>query len=117
MSIGTKIKKIREFKNYTQEYMADQLGMSQTGYSKIERDEVELGFARLEQIAKILDLKVEDITSFDDKYIFNNYHNQTINGFVTHGLAAHERKLYEDQIELLRDKVKYLEEIIATLKP
>ncbi len=38
-TIGEKIKKIRELKNYTQEYMAAQIGITQAGYSKIERGE------------------------------------------------------------------------------
>ncbi|HXA02953.1 MAG TPA: helix-turn-helix transcriptional regulator, partial [Cytophagaceae bacterium] len=42
MSVGSKIKKIRELRNYTQEYMADRLQMSQSGYSKIETDEVDV---------------------------------------------------------------------------
>lgn len=40
LQVGQKIKKIRELRNYTQEYMAEQLGMSQTGYGNIERDEI-----------------------------------------------------------------------------
>ncbi|WP_229215982.1 helix-turn-helix domain-containing protein [Dyadobacter frigoris] len=32
MEIGEKIKKIRELKNYTQEYMAQKLEMTQAGY-------------------------------------------------------------------------------------
>jgi transcriptional regulator with XRE-family HTH domain len=36
MELGTKIKKIRELRNLTQEYLADQLGISQPAYSKLE---------------------------------------------------------------------------------
>ena len=32
---GNKIKKIREYKDYTQEYMAQRLGLSITAYGKI----------------------------------------------------------------------------------
>jgi DNA-binding XRE family transcriptional regulator len=47
MKIGNRIKKIREFKNYTQEYMAGQLGISQRAYSKIENDEVSISIEKL----------------------------------------------------------------------
>jgi transcriptional regulator with XRE-family HTH domain len=42
MSIGAKIKNLRELRNYTQAYMADQLNMSVNGYSKIEREETDV---------------------------------------------------------------------------
>ena len=40
MEIGTKIRKVREIKGLSQENLADELGMSVTGYGKIERNEV-----------------------------------------------------------------------------
>ncbi len=52
-SIKNKIKSIRELKNYTQEYMADQLGVTQAGYSKIEKGKTILSFAKLVEIARI----------------------------------------------------------------
>ncbi|WP_309281651.1 helix-turn-helix transcriptional regulator, partial [Fluviicola sp.] len=36
MHVGQKIKKLRELKNFTQEYMANRLEMTQPSYSKIE---------------------------------------------------------------------------------
>ena len=72
-SIKSKIKSIRELKNYTQEYMADQLGVTQAGYSKIEKGKTSLSYEKLVEIGKILDVSVEDIISFDyDKY-FNSF--------------------------------------------
>lgn len=40
MNIGSKIRKIREIKGYSQENMAIDLDMSVTGYGKIERNQV-----------------------------------------------------------------------------
>lgn len=42
MTVGSNIKKLRELKNFTQQYMADSLNMSDGGYSKIERDETDI---------------------------------------------------------------------------
>ena len=36
LSIEEKIKNLRELKNFTQEYMAEKLGVTQAAYSKIE---------------------------------------------------------------------------------
>ncbi|TAE49422.1 MAG: XRE family transcriptional regulator, partial [Cytophagales bacterium] len=55
MEIGKKIKKLRELRNITQEYMAEKLDTSQQNYSRWEKGEIEITVSRLEQIAKILD--------------------------------------------------------------
>jgi transcriptional regulator with XRE-family HTH domain len=39
MILGSKIKTIREMKNFTQEYIAEKLEMSQSNYSRIERNQ------------------------------------------------------------------------------
>ena len=44
--IGTKIKNIRELRNYTQDYMAEKLGITQAGYSKIERGETDVTYSK-----------------------------------------------------------------------
>ena len=64
-TIKNKIKNIRELKNYTQEYMAERLGVTQAGYSKIEKGKTSLSYEKLVEIGRILDVSVEDIISFD----------------------------------------------------
>jgi len=98
--IGEKIEKIRKLKNYTQEYMAQTLEMTQAGYGKIERNESELSYAKLMKIAEVLKVSVEDIININEKMIFNIIHNQTVNGYVANnGLPEQERKLYEQIIQ------------------
>ncbi|MEZ0130309.1 helix-turn-helix transcriptional regulator [Flavobacterium sp. LBUM151] len=43
--------------------MADQLGVTQAGYSKIEKGKTVLSYIKLVEIARILDVSVEDIIS------------------------------------------------------
>ncbi|MEN9610248.1 MAG: hypothetical protein RLZZ628_1062 [Bacteroidota bacterium] len=88
MKIGNKIKKIRELKNYTQEYMAQSLNISLNGYGRLERDEVEITVNRLEDIAKILEMDLLQVLGFDENKIFNisysHNHNHNQNN---HALA------------------------------
>lgn len=94
-SIKNKIKSIRELKSYTQEYMAEQLGITQAGYSKIEKGQTILSYVKLIKIAKILEVSVEDIISFDHEKILKlNPDNEKCN---TNAL----KELYEDKIKLL----------------
>ncbi|MHC0442409.1 helix-turn-helix transcriptional regulator [Flavobacterium sp. 3-210] len=105
-SIKNKIKSIRELKNYTQEYMAEQLGVTQAGYSKIEKGKTILSYVKLVEIARILEVSVEDILSFDSERYFSSF-NKVIgnnNGSIlinTEENSATLKLLYEDKIKLL----------------
>ena len=55
-TVGLKIKKLRELRNYTQTYMAIELDITQQGYSKIEK-EGRLTVDQLDKIAKILQVE------------------------------------------------------------
>lgn len=63
-AILNNIKNIRELKNYTQEYVAGQLGLTQSGYNKIEKGKTILGKNRLLKIAAVLEVSVDDIINF-----------------------------------------------------
>jgi transcriptional regulator with XRE-family HTH domain len=60
-SIGKFIKRIRESKNFTQDDMAYELGISRGGYNKIESGKTNVSIKRLHEIAQILEV---NITSF-----------------------------------------------------
>jgi transcriptional regulator with XRE-family HTH domain len=113
MHLSQKIKKLRELRNYTQEYMANELGLSSTSYGKIERDETELSMARLQQIADVLQMKVEDVLSFDEKMVFNNLNNK-VGSNVTNNFS--DREIYVKHILILEEKIKQLEKELHQLK-
>jgi transcriptional regulator with XRE-family HTH domain len=56
MTTGDKIRIQRLTKNYSQEYMAFMLDISQAAYSKLERNETELSLKRIYAIAEILEI-------------------------------------------------------------
>jgi transcriptional regulator with XRE-family HTH domain len=118
MKIGEKIKKLREFRNFTQEYVAKMLNMTQAGYSRIERDEVDLNLSRLEQIASLLNVSIDDVLGFDSRKLsFNtNAKDHCIVYQHQQGLADSEKKLYELRIETLEKEItrlhSYLEKIL-----
>jgi transcriptional regulator with XRE-family HTH domain len=115
MFIGQKIKKLRELKNLTQDYMANQLGLSQSAYSKMENGEVDIPFTRIEEIAKIFTIRPEDIITFNENTIFNLYNNQTATGYVINHNYDAERKLYEEQRAADKEQIEYLKNIINQL--
>ncbi|TLV01070.1 helix-turn-helix domain-containing protein [Dyadobacter luticola] len=60
-SVAQNIRKIREFRDYTQEYLAMKLGISQNAYSKIELAYTRITLERLIQIAQILEVDSVDL--------------------------------------------------------
>lgn len=113
--IGQKVRYLRELKKITREQMASKLKISLPGYSKIERDEVDLTIDRANQIANILGITLNELISFDEKYIFNNYaHNQ--NAFVINSeLHGENKKQTDELIAYLKSQLQQKDELIATL--
>ena len=117
MKIGNKIRKIRELKNISPKDMADRLNITPQSYHKIERDEVSLNIDRLLEVAEIFGMKPEDVLTFDEKMVFNNYGTAHDKSFsVNNEHSSKLEQLYEDKIKLLEDKVQYLEEKIRGLE-
>ena len=67
-----KLKQLRELKNFTQEYMAQQLGLSTRAYSKIETGETQLTINCLNEISSILGIDPIEALGFDHQNVFNN---------------------------------------------
>ncbi|MBS1529362.1 MAG: helix-turn-helix transcriptional regulator [Bacteroidetes bacterium] len=59
--VAHNIRKIREYRNYTQEYLAAKLRISQNAYSKIELGHTRITIDRLFHIANILEVDPIDI--------------------------------------------------------
>lgn len=70
MKVGSKIRKIRELRNYSQAFMAAELGIAQRSYSSIELDETSPTLERLEKIASVLQVSVRDMLLFDPEMLF-----------------------------------------------
>ncbi len=59
--VATKIRKVREHKNFSQEYVAKKIGISQNAYSKIELGYSKISLDRFFHIAKLLDVEVGEL--------------------------------------------------------
>ena len=67
--IVTNIRKIREFRNYTQDYLAAKLKISQNAYSKIELGYSSITLNRLVEIAEILEIDLVDLVCRDSENV------------------------------------------------
>ena len=103
-NIGQKVRRIREEKQWTQEFIANKLEISQNTYSKIESWSIKLTIDRISELSKILDVPIEDMLSDDTKtFHLNNNH---IEKFYIENLQEENKGL----VQSLKDQVKYLQE-------
>jgi transcriptional regulator with XRE-family HTH domain len=69
MNTGDKIRNIRLVKGFSQENMADMLGISTTAYGDIERNKTDLSISRATEIAKVLEVSIVDLLDIE----FSNF--------------------------------------------
>lgn len=99
--------------------MAEKLGISSTSYAKIERNETDLSYSRMEQIASILDISVLELLGFGEKnfyYFHANNQQGTHGGFVVNNSVPMEFDKMQNKIDKLELEVNHLEEIIHLMK-
>jgi transcriptional regulator with XRE-family HTH domain len=109
-----KIKQIRELKNFTQEHVATQLGLSTRAYSKIESGETQLTINRLNEISSILGVEPLEVLGFDDKQVFNNCKQEgNFGNFGTYNAVSEKLiQQYEKTIQVLEDEVALLKSLV-----
>lgn len=104
------IKKFRELKDITREQMAADLNLSLSGYSKLERGEIEITLKRLCEIADVLNVELSQILNFNPQTIFNITNSQGVQGYDQGGnYHFHtEDKYREKYIKMLEDTIETL---------
>lgn len=114
IDIGGNIKKFRELKNITREKMASELEMSLSGYSKIERNEIDLTVSRIQQIAQILEVDISQILNFDASQIFNVSNNHLVQGIgaKAENMHFHTDDYKEKYIKVLEAENERLKKIV-----
>ena len=121
MSTGNNIKKIRELKNLTQEYVAEQIGVSRRWYMMMENDEATIKDENLHKISQILKVDFNELKNFDNKKIFNSYFtdNATNQGnvfYIENENLKREKESFEVQIKLYKELIFDKDKLIAVLE-
>lgn len=113
MSVSDRIKKMRLSKNYSQEYMASQLGISQRAYSKLENDEVKIDVEKLLAISKTFEINPSELLDFDSPQINNFTNNKTITNAVVNHYNKTQDELNQEIITILKSENEQLKEQIV----
>ncbi len=134
MDVHEKIKVMRLFKNLTQEEMAEKLGYASIqGYAKLERGETDPSIGKLEDIAKVLGISLQDLLGLNEsnvvnvagncQYIRHNYSPTVSLTLLTETQCAHDleqtRLLLQErdkEIDHLKTENSLLREVADLMK-
>ena len=111
------IKRIREQKGYSQEYMAAMLDMKQASYSRLENQETNLTIARLQKIADILETDIAAFLDSSKLTIQNQTNNEGAygNGYVEN-LHIENKETTKKLIQTLENENHHLKSEIEFLR-
>lgn len=115
VEVRNRIRKIRQLREYSQEYMGEQLGITQKGYSAIETGETTLTIERLSEIAKVLEIDMTALLAFDEKMLLFNHADQSGGFYGAFYGNISSGEIQEKYIQKLEDDVKYLKKQIEKL--
>lgn len=78
MSIGDKIRKVREAKGLSQKQVALSLGMDQAQYSRIENGKTDPSFSNVTKIAKALGVDLSELFKSDEVFKDVNSYDKSL---------------------------------------
>jgi transcriptional regulator with XRE-family HTH domain len=114
-NLGENIRKEREKRDFSQEFLAAELNINQSTYCKLEQDASNLTVERLYKIADVLGVDVSNLLDIDAKNIFNN--NGNGNGYGNVERLNTDNKVFIEEIRLAYEKMLEIkDEQIAFLK-
>ena len=104
-------------RNFTQEYMAEILQLTQRSYSSIENGQTQLTVERLFEICQALQVNIGEVIGVDNQSIYNtNFNNNATqnkgNLVFNRDNFEEQRQLFERIIKNHEDEIKFLKSII-----
>lgn len=99
--IADRIRRKRKDLGYSQEYMAQRLGISLSAYNRLENEETKLDIGRLQEVAGILEEDIEYFVRPDTIVI--NTHGEHSGGNGLH-VVNHKSALPEDLLRTITER-------------
>ena len=109
-TVGTKIRKLREERGITQEYIANELSVTQSSYGRLEKDDRRLNVLKLLKIAEVLNVSVSIL--FGEKASNIIHENKGDNAQAQIGTFIKQDKEY---IDSLKAEIDFLKKLIEKM--
>lgn len=114
--IANRIRKTRELKGLSQEFMAQQIHVSLSAYSRLERNEIQLTIDKLIRIASALNVSLDDLLigepSEENMEALNDSGLRTLSKVDLSKIV----EAYEGQTKALKEQIEFLKEHIRRIE-
>ena len=116
-TVAARLKKIRLKKNYSQEYVASKIGLSQKAYSKIENNETRLNVETLLLLSEVLETPIAEFFTNSKNPILNDFSSARTGDNVIYKQEADKKmeelfeKLLAAKDEIIRSKVEEIKSL------
>lgn len=110
------IRLIRESRGYSQEFVANKLGITQQAYSLGEKNPDSMTLKRFRQLSKVLDVPLITLLGEDNVFVQQNYNQNGGHAaaqMIVNGLSENERGLFQQIIEEQSKTIAMLSDLIA----
>lgn len=117
MNVGKNLQIIREIRNYSQNYVAEYLGVSQKSYSNLERSENNISVDVLIKLSELYNIGVAKLLELNTELIFNNNSQNGGVGYINNlsNLYSGEKESYlqimEQQASLIDAQLQIIKEL------
>jgi transcriptional regulator with XRE-family HTH domain len=110
--VGQNIRKFRTQKGYSQEYMAESLGITQPSYARLEKDDNRINVVRLLQIAQYLEVNVGELLGHKAQMVTNQSNNKTATAYNVDKVS---KIINADKefIASLKGEIAFLREVLS----
>ena len=105
-AVGTRIRKIREGQHITQEYIANEMELTQSSYGRLEKNDNRLTATKLIKISEILNVSVSAF--FGEKATNVIHENKGDNAQAQIGTLVQQDK---EHIETLKEEIRFLRKL------
>lgn len=123
MSVHEKIRLVRQAKGFTQEEVAEKLGMSPNAYGDIERGDSDPKLSKLQKIAETLEMDLSELLDLTDKTVLNiNFTKQGkhYNVYMSSNPELEKQKsiceFKDKEIEMYQQRIADLTKLVGVLE-
>ena len=116
-NVGLTVRKLREKRGFSQEFVAGKLGINQSSYGKLEKDMSHISLDRLYKISELLEEDITTLLDIGKKNIFHNQSNQG-NGYVEtinndfKIMAEALKSAYEEMLAIKDEQINLLKNLL-----
>lgn len=105
--VGTKIRQIRTRQGISQESMAEELGITQPSYARLETEDSRINVVRLIHIVKVLEVSVSELLGEKSQNVIHNNTGDNAQAFIkTINSDKNHIKSLKEEIGFLREVLK-----------